>query len=116
MSEQMELIAVLRENCGMYSTSVWSEMEPQEQPKACEEVREKDSSLGVRLTHAAVIYGGIINPALRLLNLSFQVHGCLCRPAVRHSFVGLGLQVLQSCCNLFSQSSGLRSVTFTPIR
>lgn len=112
----MELIAVLKENCGMYSTSVWSEMEPREQQKECEGEREKDGSLGVRLTHTAVIYGGIINPALRLLNLSFQVHGCLCRSAVRHSFVGLGLQVLQRCCNLFSQSSGLRSIAFTPIR
>ena len=72
--------------------------------------------MGVRLTHAAVIYGGIVDPALRLLDLSLQVHSCFCRPAVCHSFVGLGLQILQSCCDLFSQSSGLRSVTFTPIR
>lgn len=68
------------------------------------------------LTHTAVIHGGIVDPALCLLNLSFQVNSCLCRPAVGHSFAGLGLQVLQSCCDLFSQSSGFRSVTFTPMR
>lgn len=72
--------------------------------------------MGARLTHAAIIYGGIVDPALRLLNLSFQVNSCLCRPAVGHGFVGLGLQVLQSGCDLFRQSSGFRSVTFTPIR
>lgn len=72
--------------------------------------------MGGELTHATVIDGGIVNPALRLLNFSFQVHGCLGGPAVCHSFVGLGLKVLQSCCNLFGQSPGLRSVTFAPIR
>lgn len=50
--------------------------------------------MGVQLTHAAVIYGGIVNPALRLLELAFQVHVCLCRPAVCDCFVSLGLQVL----------------------
>lgn len=69
-----------------------------------------------RLTNTAVVYCGIVDPALRLFDLSLQMNSCLCRPAVGHSFVGLGLQVLQSCCDLFSQSSGFGSVTFTPIR
>lgn len=71
---------------------------------------------GARLTDAVVVHGGIVNPALCLLDLSLQVHSSLCRSAVGHGFVCLGLQVLQSCCDLFSQSSGLRSVTFTPTR
>lgn len=68
--------------------------------------------MGVQLTHAAVIYGGIVNPALRLLKLAFQVHICLCRPAVCDRFVGLGLQVLQRSSDLFGQSSGLRGIAF----
>lgn len=88
--------------------------------KECERKIERRGSWGgwegTRLTHAAVVHGGILNPALRLLDLSFQVNSGLCRPAVGHGFVGLGLQVLQRCCDLFSQSSGLGSVTFTPIR
>lgn len=87
--------------------------------KECErKIREmrKLGRMGARLTHTAVIHSGIVNPALRLLNLSFQMNSRLCRPAVGHSFVGLGLQVLQSCCDLFSQSSGFRSVTSTPKR
>lgn len=79
-------------------------------------VEERERATRVRLTHAAVVDGGIVDPALRLLDLSFQVHSCLRRPAVRHGFVGLGLQVLQSRGDLFGQSSGLGSVTFTPIR
>lgn len=67
-----------------------------------------------RLTNTTVIYCGIVNPALRLLDLSLQMNRCLRRSAVGHGFVGFGLQVLQSGCNLFSQSSGLRTVTFTP--
>lgn len=70
---------------------------------------------GVELTHAAVIDGGIVDPALRLLQLAFQVDICLCGPAVRHCFVSLGLQVLQSGSDLFGQSSGLRGITFTPL-
>lgn len=69
----------------------------------------------VQLTHTAVIYGGIVDPALCLLKLAFQVHICLCRPAVCNCFVSLGLQVLQSSSNLFCQSSGLRGISFTPL-
>lgn len=69
---------------------------------------EKDNEMrklgrmGVGLTHTTVIHGGIINPALGLLNLPFQVNSCLRGPAVGHSFVGLRLQILQTCRDLFS--------------
>lgn len=69
----------------------------------------------VQLTHTAVVYGGIVDPALRLLKLAFQVHICLCRPAVCNCFVSLGLQVLQSSSNLFCQSPGLRGISFAPL-
>lgn len=71
---------------------------------------------GGNLTHATVVHRGVVNPALRLLNFPLQVHGCLGRPAVGHSFVGLGLQVLQGRGNLLGQSPGLGSVTFAPTR
>lgn len=71
---------------------------------------------GGHLTHATVVHRGVVNPTLRLLNFALQVHGCLGRPAVGHSLVGLGLQVLQRRGNLLGQSPGLGSVTFAPAR
>lgn len=68
------------------------------------------------LTNAPVIHCGIINPPLCLLNLALQVDSCLGGPAVGHSSIGFGLQVLQGCGHLFGQCSGLWGISFAPLR
>jgi len=67
-----------------------------------------------RLTHAAVVHVGVVDPAMRLLDLALQVHGGLGGPAVRHRLVGLGLQVLQRRGDLLAQRPGLQCVPLTP--
>lgn len=66
------------------------------------------------LTNTPVIHCGIINPPLCLLNLALQVDSCLGGPAVGHSSIRFGLQVLQGCGHLFGQCSGLWGISFAP--
>lgn len=61
---------------------------------AVTEAVTRTSAMRPALTDSAVIHCRVINPPLCLLNLAFQVDSCLGRPAVGHSPVGFGLQVL----------------------
>lgn len=66
------------------------------------------------LTDSPVVQCGIIDPALRLLNLAFEVDSSFGGSAVGHSPIGFGLQILQGRGHLFSQCSGFWGISFPP--